>query len=162
MGAILRTKFNLEIKIDETNYEFVFSPINKTIEKELNSLQKESLKAFEKSDELKAEIIDLKEMKSLNDEILKDENYKNKSKIYDEQKELITNIRVKEKELKELGDDRERVAKSIEEYYKKAFELCVNGEGKVALEKAVEENGISYGALHSTISQALAKAMEKK
>lgn len=162
MSDILRTKYDLEVQIDDTVYKFIFKPVNKKIEEELNLLRNESVKNFEATDEKRAELRDLKELKILNEEILKDENYTSKASVYKEQKELILKISNLEKELKSLGDDREKVTKSLEEYYKKAFDLCVVGEGKVAFQKIIEDTGISYLVVNEHINKALNKAIEKK
>ena len=110
---------------------------------------------YQNVDEKRLELKEALEYKKLNEEILKDVDLKNRSSILLEQKELVKNIFILEKELESIND-------AIEDYSKKQFELTVTGESKVELVKAIENAGISYSVINNYIVNALQEAIEKK
>ncbi|RBQ28416.1 hypothetical protein [Aliarcobacter vitoriensis] len=158
----LKTKHDLTLVIDDVSYKFTYKPVNIQTQSELDDFKNKNSLEYEKIDEKRAELKDLKEMKALNEEIVKDVNLIDKAKIFFEQKELLKKISALEKELKELEKDIKNIDDVVEEYYQKQFELCVIGDGKVALQNAIEDAGISYAVINVYLQEALKEAVEKK
>ncbi|OCL85745.1 hypothetical protein AAX26_01812 [Aliarcobacter thereius] len=158
----LKTKHDLELEIDGVLYKFTYKSLNKHIQQELDEFKNKNTLKYELIDEKRAELKELKELKALNAEIIKDTNLLDKAKIFFEQKELVKKINILEKELKTIEKDYEKIDEVVEEYYKKQFDLCVVGTGKVALVKAIEDAGISYAIATVYITEALKVAVEKK
>jgi len=158
----LRTKHELSLVIDDVEYKFTYKSVNKKMQQQLDNLRKENISKFEIIDEKRAELNQLKELKALNDEITKDISLIERTKKLLEQKDLVKKIYALEKELKALEDNTISIDEAIEEIYKRYFDLCVVGDGKVVLEKAIEDLGISYTLINKYIDVALKKAIEKK
>lgn len=158
----LKTKHELVVSIDEVDYKFTFKPLNKKDQKELDAFRDSQTANYELFDEKRAEQRELLEIKSLNEEILKDVSFIEKAKILFEQKSLVSKISTLEKEIKALSAIHTQLEADIEEYYKKYFDLCVVGTGKVAFEKAINDAGISYAVINRYINEALKEAVEKK
>ncbi|WP_418180743.1 hypothetical protein ACNSOL_01350 [Aliarcobacter lanthieri] len=158
----LKTKHELVIAIDNLEYKITYKPLNKRIQAELDEFIEKQKETYESFDEKRAELKQQLEIKSLNEEIVKDVNLVDKAKIFFEQKEIVKKISILEKEIKDLGNVEKRLEKDLEDYYKKQFELCVVGDGKVAFQKAIDDAGISYSIINAHIGQALKEIIGKK
>ncbi|WP_026804682.1 hypothetical protein [Aliarcobacter lanthieri] len=158
----LRTKHDLSLMIDDITYKFTYKSVNKQTQIELDNFKNENSLTYETIDSKRAELKDLKEIKALNEEIVKDTNLIDKAKIFFEQKELVKKISALEEELKNIDKDIKDIDAVVEEYYKKQFELCVIGDGKIDFQKAIEDAGISYAVINIYIQEALKEAVEKK
>ncbi|HAC70120.1 MAG TPA: hypothetical protein DCF41_00195 [Arcobacter skirrowii] len=158
----LKTKHDLQIVIDDKPYNITYKAMNKHIMAELDEHRNTSSLKYQCVDSKRLELKEALEYKKLNEEILKDVDLKNRSSILLEQKELVKNIFILEKEIKEFEKELESINDAIEDYSKKQFELTVTGEGKVELVKAIENAGISYSVINSYIVNALQEAIEKK
>ncbi|MDX4061723.1 hypothetical protein Q6A90_05015 [Aliarcobacter skirrowii] len=158
----LKTKHDLQIVIDDKPYNITYKAMNKHIMAELDEYRNTSSLKYQNVDEKRLELKEALEYKKLNEEILKDVDLKNRSSILLEQKELVKNIFILEKEIKEFEKELESINDAIEDYSKKQFELTVTGEGKVELVKAIENAGISYSVINNYIVNALQEAIEKK
>ena len=158
----LKTKHELTVSIDDIEYPFTFKPLNTKDQKELDAFRISQRANYELYDEKRAEQKELLEIKSLNEEILKDDSFTEKAKILFEQKNIVSKISILEKEIKSLSAVRDELESDIEEYYKRYFDLCVVGAGKIAFEKAINDSGISYSLISNYINEALREAVEKK
>ena len=158
----LKTKHDLQIVIDDKPYNITYKAMNKHIMAELDEYRNTSSLKYQCVDSKRLELKEALEYKKLNEEILKDVDLKNRSSILLEQKELVKNIFILEKEIKEFEKELESINDAIEDYSKKQFELTVTGEGKIELEKAIENAGISYSVINNYIVNALQEAIEKK
>lgn len=158
----LRTKHETSLEIDDIAYKFTYKALNKEIQADLDNFKNENITKYETVDEKRFELKQLKEIKTLNEEIVKDTTFLDKAKIFFEQKELVKKISTLEKEIKNLEKDLKNIDDVLEEYHKKQFDLCVTGEGKVPLQKAIEDAGISYIVANIHIAEALKEAVEKK
>ncbi|OCL99518.1 hypothetical protein AAX29_00559 [Aliarcobacter thereius] len=158
----LKTKHDLKIVIDDKSYNITYKAMNKHIMAELDDYRETSSLKYQNVDAKRLELKEALEYKKLNEEILKDVELKNRSSILLEQKELIKNIFILEKEIKELEKDLENINDAVEEYSKKQFELTITGEAKVELEKSIQSAGISYTVINSYILNALQESIEKK
>lgn len=158
----LRTKHELSVFIDDVEYKFTYTAVNKQIQQTLEKFKEEQKQAYENVDNKRAELKDLYETKSLNEEILKDSSFLERVKILIEQKTLISKISTLEKEIRELGNLQNQLENDLEEYFKRKFELCVVGDGKVSFQKAIDDAGISYAVIDAYINESLRNSVEKK
>jgi len=67
-----------------------------------------------------------------------------------------------QKELNTLEKETIDINIVIEDIHKRYFDLCVVGSGKVALQKAIDDLGISYTLISTYINSALEVAIKKK
>ncbi len=81
----LKTKHELAVSIDDIEYPFTFKPLNTKDQKELDAFRISQRANYELYDEKRAEQKELLEIKSLNEEILKDDSFTEKAKILFEQ-----------------------------------------------------------------------------
>ena len=158
----LRTKHNIEITIDDTPFKLVFKPVNKHIQEKLDALKDKNVEQYENLDSKRAELKEIKDLKAVNDELLKVEKLENRAEILFENKSYISQISSLEKDIKNIDKTLEDVNTAVETYYKTAFEECITGEDKVKFQNAIDEAGISYIVVNSYISEAVRESQEKK
>lgn len=158
----LRTKFDIELQIDNEVFKLVFKPVNIPTKKKLDSLRDQSIEEYECIDSKRAALKELKELKAVNDELLKVENLDNKTEILIENKKYIKDISSLEKEIRDVEKTLEDFNSKSEVFYKTVFEECISGEDKVKLQKTIEDMGISYLSINSHINEAVRVSQEKK
>lgn len=164
----LRTKFDIEIEVDGIVYKIVFKPVNKVIQEKLNLSKDQTRSQYEDVDNKRAELKEIKDLKAVNDEILKTHgetggiSTEQKTSILLENKDYVLRISLLEKEIKKIDNEVLDVNSAIENYYKEMFEECVSGEDRVKLQKTIEDNGISYSVIIVYINEALRESQEKK
>lgn len=158
----LRTKHELSVFIDDVEHKFTYTAVNKQIQETLEKFKEEQKLSYENFDNKRAELKGLYETKSLNEEILKESSLLERAKILFEQKNLVSKISTLEKEIRESGNIQNQLENDIEEYFKRKFELCVVGDGKVSFQKAIDDAGISYTVIDAYISESLRNSVEKK
>lgn len=158
----LKTKHDVVIEIDELSFNITVKSVNKLIQEKLDKTRKDGVARYEAVDSKRIKLKEINELKDINELILKSNDVEDKSKIYLEQKEYITEAFKLEKEIKELEKDLTSVNEILEDYYKQMFEECISGINKVALENCIKEKGISYSVLYIYINEAVKVAIEKK
>ena len=164
----LRTKFELSIDIDGTEYKLTFKPVNKIIQEKLDKKRNESKAQYETVDDKRNELKEIKEQKAVNDDLLKTHgeiggiSTEQKTSILLENKGYIKSISSLEKEIISLEKDVLDVNSAVEQYYKEMFEECVAGDDRIKLQKTIEENGLSYSVVIIYINESLRLSQEKK
>lgn len=164
----LRTKFEISIEIDGTEYKLVFKPVNKVIQEKLNSGRQETKAQYEDVDNKRAELKEKKELKAVNDEILKTHGEKGgitteqKTETLLENRAYISEISALEKEIARLEKEVLDINSAVEVYYKQMFDECVSGEDKIKLQKIIENEGIAYSVISVYLNDAARIAQEKK
>ncbi len=164
----LRTKFEISIEIDGTEYKLVFKPVNKVIQEKLNLGREATRAQYEVIDNKKVELTEIKELKAINDGLLETygEEYginpKEKTAILIENKKYVPKISSLTKDIKELEKDVSDVNTSIEAYYKQMFDECISGEDKIKLQNTIENEGFAYSVINVYLNNAARIAQEKK
>lgn len=164
----LRTKFDISVEVDGDEYKLVFKPVNKIIQEKLNSGRDETKAQYEDVDNKKAALKEIKELKAVNDEILKTHGEKGgigteqKTEILLENKKYVSEISSLEKEIAKLEKEVLDINSAIEIYYKQMFDECVSGEDKVKLQKTIEDSGIAYSVIIVYLNEAMREIQEKK
>lgn len=159
----LRTKFDIEIQIDDDNsYKLVFKPVNKKTRETLDSLIDEGAKEYEDVDSKRAKLKELIELKDVNTELLKVPNLDNRTEILMENKKYITEISSLEKEIRDIDKTSEKMNTKTENFYKTLLDECLSGEDKVKFFKAIEDMGLSYIVVNAHVNKAVVAAQEKK
>ncbi len=159
----LRTKFDIEIQIDDDNsYKLVFKPVNKKTKEMLDSLIDEGIKEYEDVDSKRAKLKELIELKDVNTELLKVPNLDNRTDILMENKKYITEISSLEKEIRDIDKTSEKMNTKTENFYKTLLDECLSGEDKVKFFKAIEDMGLSYIVVNAHVNKAVVAAQEKK
>ena len=158
----LRTKFEITIHIDETPYNVVVKAVNKDIQAKLSANLKENASKYEELDSKKYELKELNSLKQVEEQILKEGNVVEKSRVWFSHRDLISKISNLEKELRILEKNARNIHETVEEHYKELFNLCVAGEDKAKLELCINENGLSYETLYLHINELVRVAQEKK
>ena len=164
----LRTKFNITIEIDDIYYKVTFKPVNKIIQEKLNLGRDESKAQYEDVDNKRLELKETKELKFLNDEILKTHgeiggiSTEQKTEILLENRKYISKISSLEKLIAKKEKEVLDINSAIENYYKQMFDECVSGEDRVKLQKLIEDEGIAYSVISVYLNEAVREIQEKK
>ena len=164
----LRTKFDLVIEVDGSEYKLTFKPVNKIIQEKLDKNRNESKAQYETVDDKRNQLKEIKELKAVNDDLLKTHgedggiSTKQKTTILLENKKYVSDISSLEKDITSLEKEVLDVNSAVEQYYKEMFEECVTGEDKVKLQKTIDENGLSYSVIIIYINESLRLSQEKK
>ena len=158
----LKTKHDIEITIDAASYKLVFKPINKHVQEKLDSFKDKSVERYEDIDSKRTNLKEMKELKPVNDELLKIDDLNNKAEILMENKKYIIGISSLEKEIRDINKTLEDVNTAIETYYKTVFDECISGEDKIKFQNTIEEMGISYAVINTYVNEAVRVSAEKK
>lgn len=164
----LRTKFDVILEIDDLEYKVVFKPVNQNIQKKLNKGREKNKAQYEDIDSKRVQLKEIRELKSVNDEILKTHGEiggiktEQKTSILLENKNYVSQISALEKEIKELEKGSLDLDAAVEQYYKEMFNECVTGGDKTKLQKKIEDDGISYSVISVYLNDAMRVSQEKK
>ena len=164
----LKTKFELSIEIDSVEYKLTFKPVNKIIQEKLDKNRKESKAQYETVDDKRNQLKETKELKAVNDDLLKTHGEiggigtEQKTEILLENKKYVSDISSLEKDIKTLEKEVLDINSAVEQYHKEMFNECVSGEDIVKLKNTIEENGLSYSVIIVYINEALRLSQEKK
>ncbi|PZP12164.1 MAG: hypothetical protein DI602_10110 [Aliarcobacter butzleri] len=164
----LKTKHDIEVELDDVSYKLVFKPINKHTQEKLDKTKNESKEQYETVDSKKVELKEYKDLKSVNDDLLKTFGavggitLEQKTSILIENKEYVIKISSLEKQIRNIEKDLTDVNVAVENYYKQFFEESIEGTDKVKFQKAIDDAGISYAVINVYIIEALKESQEKK
>ena len=164
----LRTKFDLTIEVDGSEYKLTFKPVNKIIQEKLDKNRNESKAQYETVDDKRNQLKEIKELKAVNDEILKTHgeiggiSTEQKTEILLENRKYISKISSLEKLIAKKEKEVLDINSAIENYYKQMFDECVSGEDRVKLQKLIEDEGIAYSVISVYLNEAVREIQEKK
>lgn len=158
----IKTKYDISLEINEKSFSIVSCDPNQEQREELDAFVEKNQSQYTKRDGLKVELNEAVEEFSINKQILEYGAVIEKASVWLEQKKLNKKIFQLQKEIDDIDKGLNTVEKTLEEIYKKRFELLIVGADKVSLQKEITSQGIRYKTIFFAIAELIKDAKEKK
>ncbi len=156
---MIKTKYDITLEIDEQKFELVYVNPSKSKQEDFKKTFETYNAVIEEVQDKQNEIEFLNTQISLNADLIDTlEDKDKKLKALGEQRKSIDKLKTLKDELKILG----KKELDLDVLSKERFTICITGDGKEKLIKAIEDKSINYYELMDEIDNLVAKAKEKK
>jgi hypothetical protein len=159
---MIKTQYEIDISVDDENFSVTLKEPNEAQREELGELSKGNIELYEKRAELVTTLDEKNGEFAINKELISCSSIGDKLSLLLEQKKLYFETNKLKREIDQIDKSLRDASKALSNLYAKRFDLLVGGAGKSALEKVVQEKGISYVLLFENFASLASKAKEKK